>query len=454
MVFYSTLIQANVHLCNKTFGPGGQTECILSSRYQEYQCATCLTNAYIELKSGGRHHCDNKTPYCLYECQKELFGKDEGVVDEKCRCKVNETRSSRKTSLPPSCYSPTGTDCHWYQDCLQRQFSCSGTSADYSIKYAAHFCAAYGSTYFKISTLGKNWVDSVRQCLQVSLAPLQRKCNSDLTCNFVQDTAFRSQDCCYLGGDKCTPTGAPSMCAVSVKDWFTVFIKIKEAFNQPKALETFQNALRVGFQCIKEDTHSSFQSQENIIKGWLKRIFLVFKYPEGNNLRKKRAIDDNQFQQNNRFAVTMIEKMSKELEWDETKLAWFVSSSKTTGGEIFSDYPDDRFFRVDVILVDKLAKTSGASVSVLLYHTYSKFLDNAKRDRINQIESQNLVVVVECTSIRCNRIRINKVPQPIPSNVPTIKKDIAKRNLACLNYTTKSHFVICFLLSLISFYNL
>ena len=154
MGLYSTLIQANLHLCNKHYGPAGQTNFVLlRPYYQEYQCATCLTNSYIQLKSARRDQCrDTTATYCWYQCQIELFGNDAGEVNEKCRCKADETPSSSKNPLPTTCYSPSGTDCEWYQDCLERRFPCVGTSADYVMKYAAHFCAAYGRNYNQFSS--------------------------------------------------------------------------------------------------------------------------------------------------------------------------------------------------------------------------------------------------------------------------------------------------------------
>ena len=112
----------------------------------------------------------------------------------------SDSQSSSKTPLPPSCYSPIDSDCEQYHNCLERRFPYVGTSADYAMKYVTHFCSAYSRNYGQFSPLGKTWVDAVRKCLQVSLAPLLRECNSNIACEFIQDRAFKSHDCCYLGG--------------------------------------------------------------------------------------------------------------------------------------------------------------------------------------------------------------------------------------------------------------
>ena len=76
------------------------------------------------------------------------------------------------------------------------------------MKYATHFCVAYGRNYDQFSPLSKMWVDAVRKCLRVSLAPLLRECNFGITCELIQD--------------------------ISVTDWFTVFITIKDSFIRPQ----------------------------------------------------------------------------------------------------------------------------------------------------------------------------------------------------------------------------
>ena len=115
-----------------------------------------------------------------------------------------------------------------------------------------------------------------RKCLQVSLAPLLRECNSNITREFIQDRAFKSHDCCYLGGAEYTPRGTPSICDVSVKDWFTVFITINDAFLQSEAKETFRSVLNVGFNCFKKYTSIAYQRVKETMNGWLRSIELGF----------------------------------------------------------------------------------------------------------------------------------------------------------------------------------
>ncbi len=55
--------------CSPFFGPAGTTACVdTSPRYSGKQWATCLSNAYIQQKSGGTHICDQESAlYCWYQ---------------------------------------------------------------------------------------------------------------------------------------------------------------------------------------------------------------------------------------------------------------------------------------------------------------------------------------------------------------------------------------------------
>ena len=424
------MLQSDVHACEV-----GQTQCILlRPYYQEYQCGTCLTDAYIRLKSGDRHNCRySAITYCWYQCQLELFGKGEGVVNEECRCKPSATPISSKTSLPSSCYSPTGSDCEWYQDCLERRFPCSGTSADYTVKYYTHFCSAYSRNYDQLSPLGRVWVNAVRKCLQVSLSPFLRECISNITCEFIQDRAVKSHDCCYLGGAECAPQGAPSICDVSVKDWFTVFIPINDALFQPEAKETFWSALNVGLNCFRNYTSITNQKLKETMSGWLRSIQLEFQYLIGKHLSQKRSSGNDQFQQNSRFAVVMIDQVSKQLKWDKTKLSWFAFPTNITNNKLANTNPG--YFNVNVILVDKHAKASGIRNSRLLNPTVAGFVDNIREGNITQIGNIVLKNAFDCEDILC-------------SNVTEYKA-----NSASSKFTTKMYIKIWFFFSLITFPN-
>ena len=281
-------------------------------------------------------------------------------------------------------------------------------------------------------------MDAVRKCLQVSLAPLLRECSSYITCEFIQDTAFKSHDCCYLGGAECTPRGTPSICDVSVNDWITVFITINDAFSQPEAKETFRSAWNVGLNCFKKYTSIAYQRVKETMNGWLRSIQLEFQYLIRKVLRKKRSSDNDQFQRNNRFAVTMIDQISKQLKWDKTKLSWFAFPTNITNNTLANTSAD--YFSVSVILVDKLAEASGMRNSTLLNNTVVDFFDNITKGNIKQIGNIVLKAAFDCADILCSNVTEYKAPPPQP-------------NSASARVTTKIHIVIWFFFTLITLRN-
>ena len=116
--------------CDRQTGPAGVTECFLGTPYySEFQCGTCLTNAYIMQKSGGKHICRDNAAYCYYQCMIETFNIAEGPVYEGCSCVEGEPLPQPANILPADCYSPDGTDCSWYGRCLAARYPCSGHQA-------------------------------------------------------------------------------------------------------------------------------------------------------------------------------------------------------------------------------------------------------------------------------------------------------------------------------------
>ena len=306
------------------------------------------------------------------------------------------------------------------------------------MKYATHFCSAYSRNYGQFSPLGRKWVDAVRKCLQVSLAPLLRECNSDITCEFIQDRAFKSHDCCYLGGPECTPKGTPSICDVSVKDWFTVFITINDAFLQPEATETFRSGLNVGFNCLEKYPSIDYQRVKGTVSGWLRSMQLGFQYLIRKVLREKRSSDNDQFKQNDRVAVVMIDQISKQLKWDKTKLSWFAFPNNITNNKLANASAD--YFSVNVILVDKFAKISGIRNSTLLNNTVADFVDNIRKGNIKQIGDIVLKNAFDCHDIICSNATEYKAPPPQPNSAST-------------KFATKVHIIICFFFTVITFRN-
>ena len=193
--------------CNIYNGPPGQTKCVKFGKYEDYQWSACLSNSYIRIKSGGDHACRyNQASYCWYQCQLEFYHLENGAVGQACKCNPKEEHANvTSPSLPAWCYSPTGDSCHWYQDCLEKRFKCSGTDYGYAIDFGTKFCQQYEKNYHLLSKQGKEWVDGVRKCMQVSLVPFLRDFMAKSTCKQIRNTAMYSHDCCYSPVSSCTP---------------------------------------------------------------------------------------------------------------------------------------------------------------------------------------------------------------------------------------------------------
>ncbi|XP_052233388.1 uncharacterized protein LOC127846258, partial [Dreissena polymorpha] len=108
---------------------------------------------------------------------------------------------STSNPLPANCYSPDGTDCSWYRDCLESQH------------------------YNMFDNNGQLWIDAVRKCLQIALVPLIRQYKT-VSCSEIKQTAFESHSRCYTS----LFPGAPSICFIGARNIFQVFVTIKSAF--------------------------------------------------------------------------------------------------------------------------------------------------------------------------------------------------------------------------------
>lgn len=246
------LINNVVTVCDSRTGPPGGIDCLKIDRYNKNQWGTCLTDAYIRQKSGNQHQCvDQSRTYCYYQCMLELYDINSGTVNDICACNdssiISTTQRGPTTSgLPIDCFSPDGSSCNWYIDCLERRYPCQGTSAGYALEYATKFCNLYTDRKDKFSSNGQRWIDAVRKCLQVELVPLIRPFQN-ANCSTIRDKAFASHTPCYLNPS----SSAPSLCDLPALDWLRVFWTIKSAFIASKsiALASLQGAYETFKSC-------------------------------------------------------------------------------------------------------------------------------------------------------------------------------------------------------------
>ncbi|CAG2213220.1 unnamed protein product [Mytilus edulis] len=192
------------------------------SRYNNmFQWGTCLTDEYIRTKTSEDWECEDRSAtYCYFQCMDKVHNKNNGRVSLDCSCSDGDQYRESNLTLPARCYSPSGTDCTWYKDCLERKYECSKSNDDYAMAFATKFCNLYTKHYSRFSTNGKTWINAVRKCLQVTLVPILRPWRS-LSCKEVKELAFDSHVPCYVNPDANRP--GISICHLGPSDFFLCF---------------------------------------------------------------------------------------------------------------------------------------------------------------------------------------------------------------------------------------
>ena len=303
--------------CDPDTGPAGVTECVLGTPYySKYQCATCLTNAYIKQRSHGKHACRNSTrTYCYYQCMIDRYGIDEGPVYDTCLCEANTPLPQPSIILPSTCYSPDGTDCGWYRQCLAKRFPCTGHQAEYAISYGEKFCNLYTHSPLEFSPKALEWINATRKCLQVALVPLLHLCRVQPTCDDISEMAFESHVPCYV-----RPYQGFSVCTLSPADWARIFWTIKSSFLPGSFLETLKASLVTAANCPGVWSKALAKKLFSIgVRVWN----LIPK------IRSKRAAADTL--SDDELAHAVVLDISSSLRWsEESTILWYAFAVNTS----------------------------------------------------------------------------------------------------------------------------
>lgn len=367
--------------CDKDSGPLGATRCVQLQDYNnQYQWTTCLTNAYIQQKSGHRHICkERSSTYCLYQCMLEVHNKTSGPVTKDCSCDGVDSTSNRynlspTTPLPSQCYSPSGDSCDWYRNCLEKKYPCEATSNAYAIRYAETFCKLYGKRYSLFSPDGQKWVDGVRKCLQVVLVPLLRPWTKP-TCQEIRKKAFASHTPCYLHPGK----DVPSICDLSCWEYFKIFWTIKGSFTKlDTAWESIKGMWNIGTKCgfhsqIRKCLPLKSASPMKIAKIEIQRV------PQ----RKRRSTESlSEADAANKFADGVGSAIASALKWNKKVLDWIAHPGNGTS----TDDPDT--LHVIMVLADKKV------LGIVNTSTPSVDFDQTIQEFASAIEEGNLLLQV------------------------------------------------------------
>lgn len=233
--------------CNINNGPAGAAGCMSDRipRYLSRQYATCVSSVYVRQISKGHHQCEDQTAaYCHYQCMLEVHDVNSGQVTPDCACDSNSTTYwQNATALDLQCYSPSGAECTWFANCLQKEFRCEGTEDSYVISYAENFCTMFMEKRGNLSAKGQQWMDAARKCLQVQLVPVLRQF-ALFACSSIKQRALRSHAACYLQPF----INEPSVCDLPPSDFWAIFWTIKSAF-KTDFQESLLGVLKVAQGC-------------------------------------------------------------------------------------------------------------------------------------------------------------------------------------------------------------
>ena len=395
--------------CDIHSGPVGNSECVKLAEYDDYQWAICLSNAYIKLKSSNKHFCKTTTAtYCWYQCQVERFDLDEGTVYDECRCNDGDQAEGDDTSLPEWCFSPSGTECNWYRDCLEKRHPCEASGNGYALSYAEKFCNLYTERSRFFTAEGLQWVNAVRKCLQVALVPLIRPW-SNPTCEELKKFAFDSHTPCYLA-----PFGAPSICDLGCWDWAQVFWTIKSGFTQA-FVESMKGVVDVTVGCGKKFT--LLDVLDDSCPSVMVRLTLTVAL---RTLIGKRSTDQELVLNN--LAGSVADELAMKLKWDKRVMDWYAYAPNNTNNR---DVESDKV-EVEVLFGDKSAldltdeKISNAQPDFSLKNTVQNLATAVEKGVLHNMVIDNMKVSVTsmtaCQDVECEESFIAVTAGP-PSNL-------------------------------------
>ena len=319
--------------CDPNTGPSGFTNCFLNTPYySKYQCVTCLTNAYIRQRSAGKHQCrDSTATYCYYQCMIEKYGLDRGPVYDDCLCNANSPLPQPSVILPAHCYSPDGTDCDWYRQCLARMFPCTG-QAEYAISYGEKFCNLYEQSTSKFSQKAQRWIDAARKCLQVALVPVLHICQVQPTCEEIRTKAFDSHVPCYIA-----PYQGFSVCDLQLTDWMKIFFTIKSSYVSSAWLETLEASVQTAANCA------------GYLGAKLGNYLFSLKVQIWDKLFGKRAADE--ILSDDELAHDIILHVSSFLQWNQdSTIDWYAFVVNTGANESSPTTPSTDQSHRDLII--------------------------------------------------------------------------------------------------------
>ncbi|XP_053373756.1 uncharacterized protein LOC123532498 [Mercenaria mercenaria] len=231
-----------------------------------------------------------------------------GPVFDDCACGIDAAQSSTTTlvtkpSVPDWCFSPSGDNCDWYRECLEKRYPCKAQGNSYALDFAEKFCKLYDDHYSSFDSVGQRWINAVRKCLQVQLVPILRPFVHK-TCDEIKQMAFDSHPDCYIYPDN----HAPSMCQIGLVNTFKAFWTVKSALVQETG-DTLKQMFCVGIGC-NYITVSTFKALFSTKKSYIKLIMIGVK--TGWKMIANRLVYD------------ISEKLASQMKWPKKGIMHFA----------------------------------------------------------------------------------------------------------------------------------
>ncbi|XP_071177275.1 uncharacterized protein [Mytilus edulis] len=396
IVFLVSSVRAQ---CSIYSGPSGTIECIKIARYNnEYQWATCLTDTYIKAKSGTEHECEERTAtYCYYQCMLELYDVNSGPIEGCCKCQQGQEYTSTDLTLPSSCYSPSGTDCWWYEECLERKYKCKGTEDDYALEFATKICNLYNEYFSFFSSRGQIWINSVRKCLQVSLVPIIRPWCSK-SCKEIKQIAFDSHIPCYVRPNR--QDLSISYCNLNFKDRARVFWTVKSGLVMKGAvIETLNGVMMTMTKCTVQLLDNVLNDVNSFLTDVKAFSIEIFTKIQSLFRRRRRALSD--FTDVLTLANRIADSIANKLRWSEQGILWFSSVDSNTS------WPLSNELLMLVHLADKKTydlntnDTESADIHLIVREFQNKFEKGELKANLEDYSFQP-ISAKGCLDAQCN----------------------------------------------------
>ncbi|VDH90907.1 Hypothetical predicted protein [Mytilus galloprovincialis] len=263
--------------------------------------------------TNGMFYCSDRTKtYCVFQCMFEQHDISYGTVYDDCKCNISQEYTESNLTLPSQCYSPSGTDCSWYQHCLERKYQCNGTENNFAVKFATKFCNLYSRSNQDFSQDGQKWMDAVRKCLQVSLVKTIRP-YLHYSCKDVNRIAFDSHTQCYVYPDLHYPS--ISICNLGAADYFSVFWTIQSS--KVMSIDSSRRTMKRMFETLKGCSKSFLKGMSFDGPIRLLKMKLKYSFPFGS--RHQLVLDDNTILLND-----FVDSIAAKLHWKENGVLWFL----------------------------------------------------------------------------------------------------------------------------------